>query len=349
MSKHNIQEINNGLYKRSCSKHHCHKVCPRYPDGIEELPFPNLGDSNNQRRVIYVGYWLSNDNIVDLVAKWKAANITHVVLTFVTQLDVTKPLSDAYSMTQAYKALTPANQQLLKNSFILGVSYGGGAAMPAPYSQTFAAGSYYANNPQLLAQDLVALCGDLDAYYDLDIEHIDDQFDACANFLGQICQELKTLKPNCQISHAPQPPYFTAQYGNVYNKIYTNFKQYFNFFNVQYYNNGPSDNYTQIFITAPVFLGTAILELINSGISASYLVMGKPVNQNEGSQGYVPLNPPANPNLAGIVAQAFANPSLKDWATSGGVMIWFYNTQATVSPDNDNLLLYMTTVSQLAP
>lgn len=84
---------------------------------------------------------------------------------------------------------------------MLGVSYGGGAAMPAPYSNTFAPGSYYYNNPEKLAQDLIALCGDINEYYDLDIEHIDDKFDECADFLGKICVELKRLNPNCQISH----------------------------------------------------------------------------------------------------------------------------------------------------
>lgn len=296
---------------------------------------------NNQRRVIYVGYWLSNDNIASLVNKWKEANITHVLLTFITQLNVLAPLSDAYSMTLAYANLTPQNKQLLKDNFILGVSYGGGAAMPSPYSTTFQSGAYYANNPELLAQDLVNLSQGLTAYYDLDIEHINDQFDACANFLGRVCMKLKDINPGCQISHAPQPPYLTPQYGNVYNKIYADYHNYFNFFNVQYYNNGPSNSYEQIFITAASG-ETAVLQLINAGIDASYIVVGKPVNANEGSAGgYIPLVP----TLGDIIERAFSDPQLAAWAAGAGVMIWYYNTQDSVSVGNDNILSYMTRVS----
>ena len=94
-------------------------------------------------------------------------------------------------------------------------------------------------------------------------------------------------------------PYFREQFGNVYNK------QYFNFFNVQYYNNGPSNSYERVFITSTVdFPNVAVLQLMNSGISDSYIVVGKPVNGNEGSAGYTPLVS----NLGNIVKQAFANP-----------------------------------------
>lgn len=305
---------------------------------------------NNQRRVIYVGYWLSNDNIPELVNKWKEANITYVLLTFITQLDATKPLSDAYSMTQAYRALSTVNKRLLRDNFVLGTSYGGGAATLSPYSQTFQQGSYYHNNPELLAQDFIALCSDsdpslsLDKYFDLDIEHIDDKFDECATFLGKICIELKRLKPNCEISHAPQPPYFLSQYGNVYNKIYNDYKTYFDFFNVQYYNNGPSDNYQQVFIASPEGYGNvAVLQLQQAGIDGSYIVVGKPVNANEGSAGYIPLVP----TLGNIIEQAFGNPDLSQWSNSGGVMIWYYNTQNGTSQDNENILSYMSRVSYL--
>lgn len=299
--------------------------------------------TNNQKRVIFVGYWMSNDAIPGLVTKWKQANITHVILTFITQGDVMKPLSDAFSMTQAFKGLTVENQQLLKNNFVLGISYGGSGAMPNPYSSTFAPGAYYHNNPQLLAQDFVRLAGNIDAYYDLDIEYINDKFDECATFIGEICKELRALKPNCQISHAPQPPFFTAQFGNVYNKIYQNYHQYFNFFNIQYYNNGPSDNFQQIFITS-YYPGTAVLELIASGIDASYIIVGKPVDANQGSAGgYIPLVP----NLENIISQAFSDARLKAWSDNAGVMIWYYDTQASDSINNNNVLAYMNYVSNL--
>jgi hypothetical protein len=298
---------------------------------------------NNQRRVIYLGYWLSNDKIPALVAKWKEANITHLILTFITQIDVTKPLSEAYSMTLAYKDLTPANRQLLKDNFILGVSYGGAGAMPAPYSLTFGPGAYYQNQPALLASDLVTLAGDINAYYDLDIEHIDDQFDACADFLGQVSQALKQLRPMCQVSHAPQSPYFTPYFGNVYMKIYNDYQQYIDFFNIQYYNNGVCNTYSQLFINA-VSGEVAVQQLMNRGMNGSKIVVGKPVNQNEGNAGgYIPLVP----DLENIMATAFQNNNLTSWSQNGGVMIWYYNTQNNPSLDNDNILSYMSYVSYL--
>ena len=88
----------------------------------------------------------------------------------------------------------------------------------------------------------------LENYFDLDIENINDMFPQCADFIGQVCKELRTLNPSCIISHAPQMPYVTPQYGNVYNLIYKNYKQYFNFWNCQFYNNGLSQSFQEIFI-----------------------------------------------------------------------------------------------------
>lgn len=44
-------------------------------------------------------------------------------------------------MTLAFKELSPANQDLLVENFVVGVSYGGAGAMPVPYSNTFALSS----------------------------------------------------------------------------------------------------------------------------------------------------------------------------------------------------------------
>jgi hypothetical protein len=326
---------------------------------------PNPSIVNHQKRVIYVGYWLSDNDITNLVNQWKSANITHILLTFITQPDITKPLSDAFSMTQAFFQLSTANQNLLTSNFVIGVSYGGQAAMPSPYSKTFTPGSYYYNNPSLLANDLVQLCGPLNKYYDLDIEYIDNEFQQCADFIGNICIALKTLIPSCVISHAPQTPYFTPHYGNVYNIIYNQYSSYFNWFNIQYYNNGPSDTYEQIFLRSDDGY-SAVLELINSGINANYIVVGKPVNSSEGeSGGYVPLN-----ILVGYIQQAFGNPYLIDWQKGGGEMIWYYNTQISngntstivvpsinknfkiasfTNSDNDSIISFFQQVSILNP
>lgn len=60
-----------------------------------EKPIQTIIPTNTQRRVIYVKYWLSDNDIPALVDQWKSANITHILLTFITQPDAKKPLSDA--------------------------------------------------------------------------------------------------------------------------------------------------------------------------------------------------------------------------------------------------------------
>ena len=135
---------------------------------------------------------------------------------------------------------------------------------------------------------------------------------------------IKTIESQLRNKPRATTSVFLSQYGNVYNKIYNNYKTYFDFFNVQYYNNGPSDNYQQVFIASPEGYGNvAVLQLQQAGIDGSYIVVGKPVNANEGSAGYIPLVP----TLGNIIEQAFGNPDLSQWSNSGGVMIWYYDTQ----------------------
>lgn len=312
----------------------------------------NKATKNTQRRVIYIGYWLSDGDVPALVDAWKSANITHVLMTFITQPDPAQPLSEAYSMTLAFKDLTPANQDLLVDNFVVGVSYGGAGAMPYPYSDTFALStSYYRPTSQGgkgasgLAADLVQICGTkLNRYYDLDIEGINQIPDntPTSNFLGEVCQALKARVPTCVISHAPQTPYFTEAWGYIYLNLYKDYKQYFDWFNIQYYNNGPSDTYEEIFVTSKDtrFDGVAVLQLMNAGIDPSYLVVGKPVNSSEGQEGYVPL-----PTLATYFSQAFMDPQLQPWAYStGGAMIWYYNTQVAAGAGNTFLSPYTKTV-----
>lgn len=303
---------------------------------------------NKQKRVIYIGYWLNNNNVKKLVNSWNAANITHVLFTFITQPDIKQPLSAKSSMIDAWNdpTFSPESKAALtdkgKNSFILGVSYGGASKMPSPYSQTFAEGSYYYNNPSQLANDLIKLCPEeLRGYFDLDIEQINDQFDECADFIGKICQELKKNVPSCVISQAPQTPYFTSTYASpgsdpVCMVIYNKYKEYFDWFNIQYYNNGPSDTYEEIFVKSNESMpNTSVLEIINSGVDPSYIVVGKPVNKSEGdSGGFVPLT-----DLSNYVKQAFENSDLKTWAENGGEMIWYYNTQQDSGANVSNILI----------
>ena len=217
--------------------------------------------------------------------------------------------------------------------------------MPVPYSLTFCnSTSYYNNNPQKYAQDYYTLVKGtgLENYFDLDIEGINDRFNECATFIGEVCKELKRLNPSCEISQAPQMPYFCPQYGNVYDLIYKNYYQYFDFFNMQFYNNGPSNTFEHIFTQSDpsVAPGTSVLELINKGYDPKYLVVGKTVsNESNSSNGYIPLS-----QMSSIVKQAFQTQSLNSWCKSNsGLMVWYYSVG---SSSNSEILNYFNTVSK---
>lgn len=303
---------------------------------------------NKQRRVVYLGYWLSDSDVPRIVSDLKNANVTHALLTFVTHPDNKKPLTISGSMIEAFKTLTPANQTLLtSSSFKLGVSVGGALQIPVPYSLTFCnPDCYYYNNPKKYAQDIFNLVkgSGLETYFDLDIEGVNDKFEETSVFLGEVCKELKRLNSRCDISHAPQPPYFWSSFGNVYDNIYKNYKQYFDFFNIQYYNNNLCNNFDQIFIksypnAAPQ---TSILELINRGYNPSYLVLGKTVQgESDISNGYVSLT-----EMTNIVKTAFNTPSLSGWSKTGGLMVWYFSSQDLNSENNKQLLNYLKTTSQ---
>ena len=317
---------------------------PPTPTPIPPTPTPG---TNNQRRVAYLGYWFSDNDIPKIVSDLKSANVTHLLLTFIVQPDNTKPLTGSNYMLDAFKALSLTNQKLLTSNFKVGISLGGAINIPVPYSLTFInSNCYYYNNPQKYAQDyynLVKGTG-LENYFDLDIEGINDLFTECADFIGNVCKELKRLNPKCEISHAPQPPYFCSNFGNVYSIIYKNYNQYFNWFNIQYYNNGSCGNFEQIFIKSyeNVAPGTSVLELINKGYDPKYLVMGKTIaGESDSSNGYIPLN-----DLSNMVKQAFQTPSLNNWSQKGGEMIWYYNTGSLNSDNNKQLLNYFGTISK---
>jgi len=304
------------------------------------------GTTNLTHRVIYIGWWLSDADIPDLVSQWSKAGVTHVLFPFITQPDVTKRVMVKGSVIASYYQLSANSRQLMKSNFILGASYGGANAMPSPYSQIFAAGNYYAgaNGPAILAADIICLSGPDISYYDLDVEHIDDNFPQCAQFLGEVSKALKAGKPGCIVSHAPQTPYFTPSYGNVYSLVYQNYAPYIDFFNIQYYNNGPSQTYDEIFINGEA----AVYALIQGGMNPSYIAVGKAAQAGQvTNESFVPLYIPGdNSNtMTGFVQQAYGDSRLNGWTTSGGVMVWYFNTQGQPdADDNPSILGYFSNI-----
>ena len=128
-----------------------------------------------QRRVIYLGFWLNDSTVPTIIQQLKKANISHILLTFIVQPDITKPLTGSPYMLDSFKALTSENQKLLTSNFKTGVSLGGSNKMPNPYSNTFIpTTSYYYNNPVKYATDYYNLVKgtELEFYFDLDIEQI---------------------------------------------------------------------------------------------------------------------------------------------------------------------------------
>ena len=322
---------------------------PTPPTPTPPTPTPPTPIAKTHKRIVYGGYWLTDSAIQQMVTALKNANVTHLLLTFITQPDYTKPLTVSSSMVPAFQALQSSNKSLLLNNFKVGVSVGGALGMPVPYSSTFSqTNSYYYNNPQGYATDIYNLLKGtgLENYIDLDIEGINDMFPQVADFIGNVCKQLKSINPTCIIGSAPQPPYFCPQYGNVYNLIYKNYNLYFDYLFIQYYNNGPSQTFEQIFTKADssVAPGTSVLELINTGMNPSYIVVGKTVaGESNSANGFIPLSTGMTP----IVQQAFNTPSLSSWSKTAGVGVWYFDSQNVSSLNNSDLTTYFTSVSKM--
>ena len=79
-------------------------------------------------------------------------------------------------------------------------------------------------------------------------------------------------------------------YGNVYDTIYQNYGQYFDFFIMQYYK-WTKLTFSQIFIQSDTYYtpNTSVLELINEhNIDPKKIVVGKNISTT--AAGYVPLS-----------------------------------------------------------
>jgi len=137
------------------------------------------------------------------------------------------------------------------------------------------------------------------------------------------------------ISHAPQAPYFgpignsqtwtgsTGGYTSVYQKV----GNLITFFNVQFYNQGPScyTDYNGLFISSgascPVFPYTAVMEIAKGGIPLTKIVVGKPVTSADASNGWI-----SGSTLNSLFKQAGS-----DIGWNAGVMGWVWNDASTLT------------------
>jgi len=139
------------------------------------------------------------------------------------------------------------------------------------------------------------------------ISWVADATNAARNILG----------PNGIISHAPQFPYFGNDDGfsNGYGQVYQQAPS-INFLLIQYYNNGASDTYEEIFVSLS---GGSISEISSqSGIPYSKLIPGKPVTSSDGND-YITASA-----FHSIVTQAQAN---LGW--NAGVFGWQWHDNTT--------------------
>eukprot|EP00039_Didymoeca_costata_P025329 m.12990 g.12990 ORF g.12990 m.12990 type:complete len:346 (+) comp4765_c0_seq1:44-1081(+) len=126
------------------------------------------------------------------------------------------------------------------------------------------------------------------------------------------------------ISHAPQGPYLSPEWAGSkagYVEIFKQARGDIDFLFIQFYNQGPGvyDTYEQLFVKpgASWAAGSAVEDIIKSGIPPQFIVIGKPVAAAYASNGMVP---PAT--LA-----EWINTARKSFDYDGGVGGWMYATK----------------------
>jgi chitinase len=123
---------------------------------------------------------------------------------------------------------------------------------------------------------------------DIDLEGFEASSQAGAQFTMTLTNQLRTLLgPDYLSTHAPQGPYFST--GWTYMDVHKGAGSNIDFYNIQYYNQGP-DNYVtcdDLIISSKAFPGTSIGELTAAGIPAQKLVLGKPMLQSDANNEYV--------------------------------------------------------------
>ncbi len=165
---------------------------------------------------------------------------------------------------------------------------------------------------------------------DLDIE----DNDAYANYADKAIQwtvdTTKALRnalgQNAVITHAPQAPYFSPNYGSpqhgysAYLGIDKQVGDLIDFYNIQFYNQGndnPYESYPDLFGTASASQ-SSVGEIHAAGVPLSRIVVGKPLNKTDATNtGWVSAG-----NLALLLQDAKqAQPSL----LPAGVMTWQFH------------------------
>jgi len=139
-------------------------------------------------------------------------------------------------------------------------------------------------------------------------------------WLTKLTQTLRQQLPRPYIiTHAPQAPYFVNN-TNIYPKgaylaVHRDAGKDIDWYNVQFYNQGDSSYDTcdkLLYKAGGGFDGTALFEIVNNGVDAQKLVIGKPITQAGAvNTGYM---------TADALAKCFKEAKTKGW--KAGAMGW---------------------------
>jgi len=118
------------------------------------------------------------------------------------------------------------------------------------------------------------------------------------------------------LTHAPVAPWFSPGLfgGGAYLKVHSTVGSLIDWYNVQFYNQGTNEYTTcngLLTTSSSTWPNSALFQIAASGVPLSKLVIGKPANSGDASDGYMSTS-----TLAGCVAQA------KNQGWNAGVMVW---------------------------
>jgi len=268
------------------------------------------------RFVVYSDQWVSGENGPPDVSVVKGFNV--FALSF---LLLSGPADQAVEWT----SISAADRSAIKSQY----NAAGVALVVSAFGSTDA--------PTSEGADPVATANTMAAWvkqYGLDGIDIDyedfNAFDATTGaaetWLISFTKQLRSQLPQGQyiITHAPVAPWFEPNVwsGGGYLAIDKAVGSLIDWYNVQFYNQG-STEYTTcaglLTTSGGAWPQSSVFEIAASGVSLNKLVIGKPAQSSDATNGYIDPS-----TLAGCVSQAKA----KGW--SAGVMTWEY-PQATAS------------------
>jgi len=246
-------------------------------------------------KVIYIddGNWNSPQTSIINAAN---AGFNVIILAFYMHTGPSDFLTAWQGLSNSVKSSTIAT--LHSKGAVLLVSYGGGAD-GNPYTlDAYSAGQTVGKYAKAQMLDGV----------DFDLENFDQGFVVnghSSEWTVHWCQNITLGASNAFgsgaiLTHAPQSPYFgpigatNTWAGSLggYTSVYAGIKDILTFFNVQFYNQGSNCyiSYTSLFQNGGGTCGlpsTSVSEINKAGIPMDLIVVGKPVHQNDASDGYV--------------------------------------------------------------